>query len=66
MRILVRREKIEDGTQLSLFEQTGGYRYQVIATNTRGGQIQRLDNTRLDHRRRPRPALLDAAATAGY
>ena len=26
MRILVRREKIEEGTQLSLFEQLNGYR----------------------------------------
>ncbi len=43
MRILVRREKIEHGTQLSLFEQINGYRYQVIATATRGGQVQRLE-----------------------
>ena len=28
MRILVRREKIDEGTQLSLFEQSNGYRYQ--------------------------------------
>jgi hypothetical protein len=27
MRILVRREKIDEGTQLSLFEQHNGYRY---------------------------------------
>lgn len=43
MRILVRREKIEEGRQLSLFEQINGYRYQVIATNTAGGQPQRLE-----------------------
>ncbi|HUH70078.1 MAG TPA: IS1380 family transposase [Mycobacterium sp.] len=43
MRILVRREKIEEGRQLSLFEQINGHRYQLIATNTRGGQPQRLE-----------------------
>jgi hypothetical protein len=43
MRILVRREEIEHGHQLSLFEQINGYRYQVTATNTRGGQVQRLE-----------------------
>jgi Transposase DDE domain group 1 len=43
MRILVRREKVEEGHQLSLFEQINGYRYQVIATNTAGGQPQRLE-----------------------
>ena len=43
MRILVRREQIEEGRQLSLFEQINGYRYQVIATNTAGGQPQRLE-----------------------
>ena len=36
MRILVRREKIEHATQLSLFEQINGYRYQLIVTATRG------------------------------
>jgi hypothetical protein len=51
MRILVRREKIEDGTQLSLFEQHNGYRYQVIATNTRGGQLQRLEARHRVHAR---------------
>ncbi|BBZ06393.1 hypothetical protein MDOR_05620 [Mycolicibacterium doricum] len=43
MRVLVRREKIEEGRQLSLFEQLNGYRYQLIVTNTRGGQAQRLE-----------------------
>jgi hypothetical protein len=32
MRILIRREEIEESAQLSLFEQTNGYRYQVMAT----------------------------------
>src|ERR1700736_3463984 len=50
MRILVRREKIDEGTQLSLFEQSNGYRYQVLATATRGGQVQRLEaRHRLPH-----------------
>ena len=43
MRVLVRREKIEQGTQLSLFEQLNGYRYQLSATNTAGGHPQRLE-----------------------
>jgi Transposase DDE domain group 1 len=51
MRILVRREKIEHGAQLSLFEQINGYRYQVIATATRGGQVQRLEARHRVHAR---------------
>src|SRR6201997_3948349 len=51
MRILVRREKIEHATQLSLFEQINGYRYQVIATATRGGQVQRLEARHRVHAR---------------
>lgn len=51
MRILVRREKIEHGTQLSLFEQLNGYRYQVIATATAGGQPQRLEARHRVHAR---------------
>jgi hypothetical protein len=43
MRILVRREPIDEGTQLSLFEQTNGYRYQPFATATTTGQLQRLE-----------------------
>jgi len=43
MRILIRREPIDKGTQLSVFEQLCGYRYQPLATNTPGGQIQRLE-----------------------
>ena len=43
MRILVRREKIEVGAQLSLFEQLNGFRYQITATATRGGQRQLLE-----------------------
>ena len=51
MRILVRREKIQQATQLSLFEQINGYRYQVIATATRGGQPQRLEARHRVHAR---------------
>ncbi len=51
MRILVRREKIDEGRQLSLVEQLGGYRYQLIATNTAGGQPQRLQARHRVHAR---------------
>jgi hypothetical protein len=51
MRILVRREKIADGRQLSLFEQINGYRYQLTATATRGGQSQRLEARHRVHAR---------------
>lgn len=47
----MRREKITEGTQLSLFEQLGGYRYQVMATNTVGGQVQRLEARHRVHAR---------------
>lgn len=51
MRILIRREPIEEGRQLSLFEQTNGYRYQPFATNTTTGQIQRLEARHRVHAR---------------
>ncbi|MGH3633036.1 MAG: transposase [Mycobacterium sp.] len=51
MRILIRREPIEEGTQLSLFEQLAGYRYQPVATNTPGGQLQRLEARHRVHAR---------------
>jgi hypothetical protein len=51
MRILIRREPIEDATQLSLFEQLAGYRYQPIATNTASGQLQRLEARHRAHAR---------------
>ena len=51
MRILVRREEIEEGRQLSLFEQINGHRYQLIATATRGGQPQRLEARHRVHAR---------------
>ena len=51
MRIIVRREPITEPTQLSLFEQASGYRYQVMATNTVGGQAQRLEARHRVHAR---------------
>jgi len=51
MRIVVRREPIEEGAQLSLFEQTNGYRYQPFATNADGGQVQRLEARHRVHAR---------------
>lgn len=41
------------GTQLTLFEQTNGYRYQPFATNTGAGQAQRIEA----RRRTQNPAL---------
>jgi len=51
MRVFVRREPIEHGTQLSLFEQTDGYRHQPFATNTQGGQTQQLEARHRVHAR---------------
>ena len=43
MRILIRRENPAPGAQLSLSGQHEGKRYQITATNTRGGQAQFLE-----------------------
>ena len=51
MRVLVRREPISPGAQISLFEQHAGKRYQVIATNTPGGQVARLEARHRVHAR---------------
>ena len=51
MRVLVRREDIETGAQLSLFEQLNGYRYQPMATNTTGGHPQRIEARHRVHAR---------------
>jgi DDE family transposase len=51
MRVLVRREDIETGAQLSLFEQLNGYRYQPMATNTAGGHPQRIEARHRVHAR---------------
>ncbi|MGZ4618845.1 MAG: IS1380 family transposase, partial [Frankiaceae bacterium] len=51
LRVIVRREPIPAGMQVSLFEQHDGYRYQIVATNTRGGQLQRLEARHRVHAR---------------
>ena len=51
LRVIVRREPIPAGMQVSLFEQHDGYRYQVLATNTCGGQLQRLEARHRVHAR---------------
>lgn len=51
MRVIVRREPIPAGMQVSLFEQHDGYRYQITATNTAGGQLQRLEARHRVHAR---------------
>jgi len=51
LRIIVRREPIPAGMQVSLFEQHDGHRYQVTATNTPGGQLQRLEARHRVHAR---------------
>jgi hypothetical protein len=51
LRILVRREPIPVGMQVSLFEQHDGYRYQVTATNTPSGHLQRLEARHRIHAR---------------
>lgn len=43
LRVIVHREPIPAGMQVSPFEQHDGYRYQLLATNTTGGQPQRLE-----------------------
>ena len=51
LRVIVRREPIPVGMQVSLLEQHDGYRYQVLATNTRGGILQRLEARHRVHAR---------------
>ena len=51
MRVIVRREPISPGAQISLFEQHAGKRYQVIATNTPGGRVARLEARHRVHAR---------------
>jgi hypothetical protein len=34
MRVIVRREHLHSGAQLSLFEKAGGWRYQLLPTDT--------------------------------
>jgi len=51
MRIIVRREPISPGAQISLFEQHAGKRYQLTAINTPGGQVCRLEARHRGHAR---------------
>lgn len=51
MRIVVRRERPHPGAQLSLFEETDGWRYQAIATNTQAGQLAFLEARHRAHAR---------------
>jgi hypothetical protein len=43
MRVIVRRERPHPGAQLSLFEETDGWRYTAFVTNTAIGQLQWLE-----------------------
>jgi hypothetical protein len=51
MRVIVRREHPHPGAQLSLFEHTDGWRYQVFATNTGSGQVAFLEARHRAHAR---------------
>jgi Transposase DDE domain group 1 len=53
LRILVRREKIEHGTQLSLFEDQR-LPHQLVTTTTRGAQVHRLEARHRVHARMER------------
>lgn len=51
MRVIVRRERPHPGAQLSLFEETDGYRYQAFVTNTPTGQLAFLEARHRAHAR---------------
>jgi hypothetical protein len=51
MRVIVRRERPHPGAQLSLLEETDGWRYQAFATNTRIGQLAFLEARHRAHAR---------------
>jgi len=51
MRILCRRERPSAAAQLSLFEQADGWRYQLLATNTPGRQLDFLEARHRAHAR---------------
>jgi hypothetical protein len=51
MRVIVRRERPHPGAQLSLFEETDGWRYQAFATNTTVGALQFLEARHRAHAR---------------
>jgi len=51
MRLIVRREHPHPGAALSLFEHHDGWRYQVVATNTKVGQLAFLEARHRAHAR---------------
>lgn len=51
MRVIVRRERPHPGAQLSLFEETDGWRYQAFVTNTSTGQLVFLEARHRAHAR---------------
>ena len=51
MRVILRRERPHPGAQLSLFEETDGWRYQGFITNTQAGQLQFLEARHRAHAR---------------
>ncbi|MGD8201369.1 IS1380 family transposase [Ornithinimicrobium sp. W1679] len=51
MRVIVRRERPHPGAQLSLFEETDGWRYQAFVTNTTAGQLAFLEARHRAHAR---------------
>lgn len=51
MRVIVRRERPHPGAQLSLFEETDGWRYQAFVTNTNTGQLAFLEARHRAHAR---------------
>ena len=51
MRVIVRRERPHPGAQLSLFEESDGWRYQAFATNTTVGALQFLEARHRAHAR---------------
>jgi DDE family transposase len=50
-RVIVRRERPHPGAQLDAFEQADGWRYTAFATDTRFGQLARLDARHRAHAR---------------
>ena len=51
MRVIVRRERPHPGAQLDAFEERDGWRYTAFATDTRVGQLARLDARHRAHAR---------------
>jgi hypothetical protein len=51
MRVIVRRERPHPGAQLSLLEESDGYRYQALVTNTAIGQLAFLEARHRAHAR---------------